>query len=171
MTDKKKGHFTIRSAGILFIISAIFEVMSVTSAVALFGGVRGGNIAIFYHILFFLVFMAIGIALLRAQPWCFKAVVTGTVFYSLDKIQFLLDRRTLDDQILAIANQITKQLDQLSQAGLIGKNLMAQVLAIMAEKELIMQVMNLTVGLFIASWLGFTLYIYLRRDYFAAENT
>jgi hypothetical protein len=44
-----KGHFTLRSAGVLLILSAILEGLSMTSAVPLFGELRGGAAAISYH--------------------------------------------------------------------------------------------------------------------------
>lgn len=47
----RKGRFTIRTAGVLFVASTIFELISVTTVVPLFGAVRGGAVAVLYHLL------------------------------------------------------------------------------------------------------------------------
>ena len=42
----RKGRFTIRTAGVLFVASAIFKLISVTTEIPLFGAVRGGAFAV-----------------------------------------------------------------------------------------------------------------------------
>jgi len=41
-TDRKKGHFTFRTAAVLLMASAAWELLSITSEVPLFGEIRGG---------------------------------------------------------------------------------------------------------------------------------
>ena len=48
----KKGHTTIRIAAFFILISAFLEFTSILSEVPLFGAMRSGLIAIFYHLIF-----------------------------------------------------------------------------------------------------------------------
>ena len=66
--DEPRGHFTLRAAGALFVLSAVFEMFSISSAIPLFGDVRGGLTAIAYHVLFVVVFALMGAGLWRSAP-------------------------------------------------------------------------------------------------------
>jgi hypothetical protein len=46
MAQKVKGRVTIRTAAVLFLVSAVLEIMDFNSAVALIGGVRSGAAAV-----------------------------------------------------------------------------------------------------------------------------
>ena len=52
MAKKEKGRATIRIAAVLFLASAVFEILNFNSAVALFGAVRFGAAALLYHFVF-----------------------------------------------------------------------------------------------------------------------
>ena len=42
----RKGSFTIRTSGVLFVASGVFELISVTDEIPLFGAIRGGAVAV-----------------------------------------------------------------------------------------------------------------------------
>ncbi len=69
MTQKVKGLATIRIAAFYFLASAVFEVMDFNSAVALFGDVRTGAVAVVYHFVFTAFYGLSGIGMWTAKPW------------------------------------------------------------------------------------------------------
>jgi len=142
-----KGRFTFRSAGALFLLSGGLEVFSLTSEVPLFGALRGGPVAVAYHLAYLALFLAMGIGLWRARPWTCRLVFVGSLFYTLDKLAYLLDRKTME-------------LDLMGQ--LRGHEEIWQFV----DKGYILDVVTITMALFIACWWGFAFYAYARRDYF-----
>jgi polyferredoxin len=147
-----KGRFTIRSAGTLFLLSAAFEIWSITSPIPLFGAIRSGALAITYHLLFIALFLTIGIVLLVPKQWGYKAAFVGAFFSTLDNVLFLLDRKSMD----------TYMLQQLG-----SYNSIIQTIGM----STIYQVLILTTLMFIASWWGFVLYLHIRRDYFYSQKS
>lgn len=146
-----KGRFTIRSAGTLFLLSAAFEIWSITSSISLFGAIRSGALAITYHLLFIALFLTIGIGLLVPKQWGYKAAFVGAFISTLDKVLFLLDRKSMDAYLL-------------QQLG--SYNSIIQIMGM----STIYQVLILTTLMFIASWWGFVLYLYIRKDYFYSQK-
>ena len=146
-----KGRFTIRSTGALFLLSAAFEIWSITSSIPLFGAIRSGALAVTYHLLYIALFLTIGIGLLVPKQWGYKAAFIGAIISTLDKVLFLLDRKSMDMYLLQQFGSY-KSIIQI-----IGMNTIFQVLI-------------LTTLMFIASWWGFVLYLYFRRDYFYSKN-
>src|SRR3989344_4233354 len=59
-TDRKKGHFTFRTAAVLLMASAAWELLSITSEVPLFGEIRGGISAGISHLVYAALFLALG---------------------------------------------------------------------------------------------------------------
>jgi pheromone shutdown protein TraB len=150
MEAKTKGRTTIRTAGICFMVSALFELLDIATAAPLLGGMRGGIVAISYHLIFAGIFLAMGAGLWAGKPWGYNMVMAGTVVYALDKIQMLLARQTFAEFVMQqFTTPTTRELVNL------------------VPKELLLQVMTLAYLLVILCWLGFTLYIHLRRAYFA----
>jgi hypothetical protein len=147
-----KGRFTIRSAGILFLLSAAFEIWSISSLIPLFGAIRSGAFAITYHLLFITLFLTIGIGLLVPKRWGYKAAFVGAMFSTLDKVLFLLDRKSMDIYLL---QQLGGSYNSIIQA--IGLSTIYQVLM-------------LTTLMFIVSWWGFVLYLYIHREYFYSQK-
>lgn len=147
-----KGRFTIRSAGTLFLLSAAFEIWSITSSIPLFGAIRSGTLAISYHLLFMALYLTIGIGLLVPKQWCYKATFVGAIFSTLDKVLFLLDRKSID---IYLFQQLGESYNSIIQT--IGMST-------------IYQVVILATLMFIASWWGFVLYLYIRRDYFYSQK-
>jgi hypothetical protein len=147
MSSGPKGRITFRIAAVFFLLSALLEIFSITSEVPLFGALRGGVSAAIYHLIYFLLFMALGIGLWRAKPWGYRLVFAGTLLYTLDKVLYLLYRDSMKAWLRI----------QLS-----GYEEMLQFIDI----GLILQMVILLMLLFVACWWGFTVYTYWRREYF-----
>jgi len=62
-----KGKFTFQSTGVLFVLSALLELFSISSPVPLFGNVQGGIIAATYHLIYVALFFG-GIGVGPRQP-------------------------------------------------------------------------------------------------------
>jgi hypothetical protein len=147
MSSGPKGRITFRIAAVFFLLSALLEIFSITSKVPLFGALRGGVSAAIYHLIYFLLFMALGIGLWRAKPWGYKLVFGGTLFYTLDKVSNLF----YPDFIKAWLMQ------QFSRYGEIWQ---------LIDIETLLQMVILLMLLLVACWWGFAVYTYLRKDYF-----
>lgn len=147
MNERLKGRFTIRTAGIVFFISAAIEAVSLTSSVPLLGAVRSGYTAAGYHLIYAGLFLAIGVGLWVPKKWGIKAAFCGALFYSADKFLFLLDRAAMESYLL----QIIADPSEIFQV--IGMQSLFQIITLMYI-------------LFILGWWGFVGYLYLRRQYF-----
>ena len=143
----RKSNLTIRTAGIFFLVSAIFEGLSWTSGIPLFGAIRGGAIAVVYHLLYFGLFLAMGIGLWAARPWGYRVMFIGTIIYSLDKVIYLLDRQARDAATREMLAGYGGMLD-------------------MVDPGSMQQIMTLFTMLMVVSWWGFLLYLYFRHNYF-----
>jgi hypothetical protein len=141
------GAFTIRSAAVLFMISAVIELISVTSEVPLFGAMRGGLVAMGHHLLYVALFGALGAGLWAGRPWGYKVVFAGTAFYTFDRLLYLLDRD-------AIKAQLSDKLEQY------------RGVTELLSPDSMVDMMVLTTAVGVISWWGFAFYIYLRRAYF-----
>lgn len=150
---KKRGakSFTIRSAGALFLLSAVFELASLGSAIPLFGAIRGGSAAAAYHLVYVVLFAFIGSGLWAAKPWAFSAVLWGALVYTLDKALLLMDRPSMEAYLLL----------QLGELGDITQ---------IIDLPSLLQVMTVASLLSVACWWGFAAYLYIRRDYFSSEG-
>ena len=144
--------FTIRTAGVFFLISAVVEGLSISSAVPLFGDVRGGEVAIVYHLLFVGLFFGMGVGLWAGKSWGFRFMFLGTVLYTLDRILYLLD----------------SQARAAEAASTLGKY---EALLGLEGQSLVTQVMDMTTVLTLACWWGFLLFLYFKRDYFESSAT
>ena len=146
-----KSAFTMRFAGAAFIASAVFELFAIGTEVPLFGALRGGFVAATYHLLFIAVFVLMGIGLWQGAKWGYKMVLVGTGIYLIDRVMYLLDDA-------GRAADIERQTSKYAQYGdLIDLEPIVQ----MASS------VTMIVGLVsMACWIGFALYVHLRRDYF-----
>jgi hypothetical protein len=147
MSSGPKGKITFRIAAVFFLLSALLEIFSITSQVPLFGALRGGVSAAIYHLIYFLLFLGLGIGLWRAKPWGYGLVFAGTLLYTLDKVLYLLYR---DSMKVWLRKQFS------------GYEEMLQFIDI----GLILQMVILLMLLFVAGWWGFAVYTYWRREYF-----
>ena len=97
MAKKEKGRATIRIAAVLFLASAVFEILNFNSAVALFGAVRFGAAALLYHFVFAALYAMTGIGMWTAKKWGYWAVMATTAIYTIDKIQLMLSPQAFYD--------------------------------------------------------------------------
>lgn len=148
-SSPKKGRFTFRASAVLFVLSAAFELLSLTAEVPLFGAIRGGMSVAIYHVVYAALFLALGIGLWSGKHWGYPLVFVTTALYTLDKLQLLLSRQALSAFVKA-------------QLGGFERELQAQGIT----EELILQSIVLMSVVVILCWWGFALYTYWRRDYF-----
>jgi len=135
----RKGHFTIRLAGFLFLLSAVLELASINSEAPLFGAMRGGSVGAAYHVVYFGIFAAMGLGLWRAEPWGPTAIFAGTAIYSADKLVYLLGDPT------------------------VGYGVLLDVL----DAEMVRTAAATATLIALVCWWGFAGYVYARREYFA----
>lgn len=147
---RRRGGRTIKIAGVLFCLSGVLSLTSVTSAVPLFGGMRSGLVALGYNVFFGLLFLAMGIGLLMRHRWGYQLFLAGTAVYSLDRMLFLMSPGTRDAYIAANGGA--------SQLGtLVDPAILSQAVVLMAAVSLL-------------CWWGFAGLLYFRRDYFGAAG-
>jgi hypothetical protein len=130
----------------LFLLSGVFSLISVTSDVPLFGAMRGGLTALCYNLSFAALFLGIGVGLIVGKVWGYHLLLAGTALYTLDRLLFIMDKETRDAYLAA--SGVTKQIEVLVDTSMFDQLLIVATLAT------------------IACWCGFACYIYLRRDYF-----
>jgi hypothetical protein len=130
-------------------ISAAWELLSITSEIPLFGGVRGGIAAGIYHLVYAGLFLALGMGLWGARKWGYTLVFVTTAIYTLDKLQMLAGRQALE---AFINGQFAGYESQLQSQGI--------------DAALIMQAIVLMAAVVVVCWWGFALYTWWRREYF-----
>lgn len=145
------ANFTMKSSGALFLVSAALELVSLTSAVPLFGALRGGAVAVVYHLAYVGVFAAMGVALLRPRPWGLYAILVGTAYYTLERALFAFDTEARKAE-LAHALEGHEEVASLLPA------------------ESILGVGTLTAFVVVVCWWGFAAYCAVKRDYFLAPR-
>lgn len=151
-TQRKKGHFTFRTAAVFFFVTAVFELLGVGTPVPLFGELRGGAVTLVYHLMYAALFVALGASLWGARPWGYPLVFAATALYTLDRLQLLLSD--------AAMNAVVAQMHAEIGAAMPG-----------IEMAPVSQAMVLLLVLFVAGWWGFALYTRWRRDYFRNTGT
>ena len=147
MSQKQKGRVTIRTAAVLFLASAAFEILDFSSAVALFGAVRVGTAALLYHFVFAGLYVLTGIGMWTAKQWGYRVFMALTVIYTIDKIQSILFPQAFYDHII---QQLTVTRE------IVG----------MIPKEQLIQYFTIAYIIMLLCWWGFALYIHMRRSYF-----
>ncbi len=147
MSQKEKGRATIRTAAVLFLASAAFEILDFNSAVALFGAVRVGAAALLYHFVFAGFYVLTGIGMWTAKQWGYWAFMATTAVYTIDKIQLVLFPQAFYDYII---QQLTVTRE------IVG----------MIPKEQLIQYFIVAYIVILVCWWGFALYIHMRRSYF-----
>ncbi len=154
MKSRIKGKFTFKTAGVLFVLSALIELFSINSHVPLFGNIQGGLIAAAYHMIYVVLFFSLGYGLYRARSWAYTLVFVTTGLYTLDRLVYVLDRKALEIYLVT----------------LLGKY---GVTVGIPEIGFVLKVILLATVLVVACWWAFAGYTYLRRGYFnqpAADN-
>ncbi len=148
----KKGHFTFRATAVLLMASAVFEFISITAEEPLFGEIRSGIGVGIYHLVYAVLFVALGVGLWLARKWGYTLVFVTAALYTLDKLQFFMNQQAMEN---FIKQQMSGYESTLQAQGI--------------DSMLIMQTMALTSVVIVFCWWGFALYAYWRRDYF--KNT
>jgi len=147
--DRKKGQFAFRTAAVLFVLSALFEILSIGSETLLFGAFQGGVIAGIYHLVYVALFLALGVGLWSGKSWGYPLVFATTIIYTLDKLQILFGQQVLES---LIAGQMAGYESELQAQGI--------------DAALLLQAVILMSVVVILCWWGFAWYTYIRRDYF-----
>jgi hypothetical protein len=151
MASPIKGRATIRTAAVLFLASAAFEMTDYNSAVALFGSVRVGAAAVFYHFVFAALYILSGIGMWTAKRWGYWAFMATTAVYTIDKIQLLLFPRAFYDYIV----------DQLT---------VTRAIVGMLPMEQLIQYFTIAYLVLLFCWWAFALYVHMRRSYFQEKR-
>lgn len=133
---------TIAITGWLLLLSGAWSALSLTAPVALFGAAYTGVAAVLYNSLFAASFLAMGVALVRRKPWALPVTLAASLFYTVDKLELLLD-------------PVARGLALGESASMIGD-----------FAPLVDQVLLLAGLSFLVGWWGFVVYLYLKRDYF-----
>lgn len=147
MKSRVKGKFTFQTAGVLFVLSGLFELFSIQSAIPLFGNVQGGIIAAAYHLIYAGLFALLGFGLFKARPWAYRLVFVTAGLYTLDRLVYLLDRKALEIYLRSFLEKY-------------GVTIGA------AQSGLVLKVILFATLLILACWWGFAGYVYFRRQYF-----
>lgn len=142
-----KGNFTFKTTAVFLILSGLFELVTVTSAVPLLGGMRSGVVAAIYHLVFVGLFVAIGIGMWTGKAWGYKVFWIGTAAYTLDKLLYLMDVKSRQASLLEGLGGTPEILE------LVGGDLISQMLAVGTV-------------LFLLSWWGLAAFVYVRRGYY-----
>ncbi|MCE5230772.1 zinc ribbon domain-containing protein [bacterium] len=148
--QKHRSSFTIRTAGFLFMLSAVVEALNLTSPVVLTGDPITGAAAIGYHLFYIGLFFAFGYALWSAPPWGFYMALAGTIIYTAEKIICVLNPE-------GRYNEIVNQLDAYGAKDLIDARQLVSIL----------NIVNIVLA---CCWWGFVIYLYFVRDYFKKSS-
>lgn len=143
----KKGRFTFRTAAVFFVLSAVFEILSITAEAPLFGEIRSGMSAGIYHSIYIVLFLGLGVGLWSAKKWGYTLLFVTIGLYTLDQLQFLLSQQVRDAYTAQLQGALVMLMPGISQ-------------------DFITSMLVLIVIIFILCWWGFALYAYWRRDYF-----
>ncbi len=143
---QRRGSSTIKSSGILFVLSSVVSLASLTSDVPLLGAMRSGGIALCYNLFFALLFLGMGLGLIIGRSWGYRLFMAGTVVYSLDRLLFLLSKDTRDAYLTASG--------------------VSQEVRSLVDMRMFDDGIFLATAAMLLCWWGFVLYVYLRRDYF-----
>ncbi len=146
-TAPPKGSFTIKTAGVFFILSAILELTTIQSAVPLFGAIREGSVAWTYHLINTTLFLLAGLGLLEGSLRGLAAFYIMTAVYIIEQLLYLFDNKAIE-----------AQLHDLSE--------ISTILGILDTNTLV-ETVKLTSASIILGTLFFALYIYYRREYFS----
>lgn len=145
--SRRKGHFTFRTAAVLFALSALLELLGVAVPAPLFGEFRGGATAVIYHLTYAVLFLALAVGLWNAARWGYHAIFIGGALYTLDKLQFLMSGNITQEFV----NMMFRGQEQLLKT---------------VGPDMVMLSLTLVVLGFVLGWWGFAYYAYLRRSYF-----
>lgn len=140
-------------SSVFFLGSAAYELASITSAVPLFGALRGGAVAVLYHLTFVALLIAMGYGIHKRAPWGYWAILGGTAFYTLERLLYIADRGA----------RVAEIEDALHAA----ERLVGSVQIPPSASEGVLQMGVLLTLVRLACWWGFAAYTHLHRTYFS----
>ena len=146
-TPQRRGKTTIMFAGALFVLSALYELLSLTAAVPLAGAMRSDAWAVAYHMVFAAAYAATGAGLLVGRAWGFWITIGVTALYSLERAAFYFDAAAKAAYLEATLGELSAYRDIL-------------------DPESVGALLDFQVVLILACWWAFAVYLYLRRSYF-----
>jgi hypothetical protein len=158
---KPKGAFTMSFAAACFLLSAVWEVSEIVSPVPLFGAMRGGVLAFFFHAMRIVVFAVMGVGLWKRPRWGYRAVMAGTAYYTLERLIYIVDGKARHAELDA-ALDTARQIPQL--AG--GNDLLGRYF----PTEMLLETMILMTVVLLGCWWGFAIWVHLRRAAFDRQS-
>jgi len=159
-TSAPKGQGTLRLAGVFVLLTAAWEIYQVSAPVPLAGAMRSGAFAAVYHLFFTAVYASMGAALIWLRPWGWPVFLAGTATYLIDRAAFLLDVRAIESSVSAIAGGLAQDTAGLEGLGELGS---------LMDPGTMVRISQMETLLFLASWLGFALYVYTKRHLFQRQ--
>lgn len=150
-STRKKGFYTIKITSVLFALSVLTELLNITADTPFFGIYFSGWVAVIRHLIYISVYALISMSLWYGKVWTPRIVYGGAVFCILDAIGYFLAREEM----------VTRVFDDLSKYG---------DLSLVIDRSQVLTVVKFYSFLLIAGWLGFALYIHIRRSYFLDES-
>lgn len=143
---RHRGSLTIKTSGVLFLLSGVVSLASLTSDVPLFGAMRTGSVALCYNLFYLIFFLGVGLGLIIGKLWGYRLFIAGTIIYSLDGLAFLLNKNTRDAYLAA--SGVTQEVGSLVDLSMFDQGV---VLASLVS---------------LLCWWSFAVFVYLRRSYF-----
>src|SRR6266566_6981114 len=152
MTTGVKGRFTFRFAAVCFALSALFELLNLQDQALLFGHIVGGIPAVFYHIVYAVLFAWLAMGLWNGTRSGYYALFVASIIYTVDRLQIVMVGDTL---AMSLRQQVAQY---------------PEVLQIITVDDLA-RMMTMTTLVLLICWWGFVGYAYYRRDYFGISRT
>lgn len=142
---------TFRFSGLLLILSAVFELIAWNQPILHLGGEHVGPFAIIHHLMYFVLFLGMGIGVRKQKTWGPQFVLIATAIYTIDRILFLITGTAKIEVVRATAGWETF----LEVYG--GNTLPLNELQ---------QSITLIYTVIILCWIGFAGYVYWKRKEF-----
>ncbi len=158
---KKPGELTFKITAVLLVLSGIFEMMSLTTRVPLFGHIVTMPAILWYHYFYIILFVAVGVGTWLARTWSYYLLQFTCVVYTLDRLQASMYSQAIREYLMAELASVKIRL-----AGL------PVDVSILDQPDFIKQIiwlLQLASFLIAACWAGFAVWTYWRRAYFGIE--
>lgn len=81
---------TFRFSGLLLILSAVFEIIAWNKPILHLGAEHVGLFAVLHHIMYFVLFLGMGVGVRGQKKWGPRFVVIATAIYTIDRLLFLV---------------------------------------------------------------------------------
>ncbi len=87
----RPGHTTFVLAAVSLAAAAGMELYHLAEPVPLAGALRGGAVAIAWHLVYATAWAAMAVAFARRPTWGLRAIMGGTLLYAVDALLFVFD--------------------------------------------------------------------------------